>query len=65
MACVDAAYNIGVGAFCGSSMARRANAGDMVGACDPLLMWNKGGGKRCAGRRAGTAERDLCLGGLP
>jgi len=41
VAFVDAAYNIGVGNFCGSSMARRANAGDMVGACDALLAWNK------------------------
>lgn len=41
VAFVDAAYNIGVGNFCGSSMARRANAGDLVGACDALLAWNK------------------------
>jgi len=41
VAFVDAAYNIGVGNFCGSSMARRANAGDMTGACNALLAWNK------------------------
>jgi len=41
VAFVDAAYNIGVGNFCGSSMARRANAGDLAGACDALLAWNK------------------------
>ena len=41
VAFVDAAYNIGVSAFCGSSMARRANAGDMRGSCDALLAWNK------------------------
>lgn len=35
-------YNVGVGAFCGSSVARRANAGDLRGACDALLMWTKG-----------------------
>ena len=49
VAFVDAAYNIGVSAFCGSSMARRANAGDMVGACDALLMWNKVGGREVRG----------------
>lgn len=66
VAFVDAAYNIGVSAFCGSSMARRANAGDMAGACDALLMWNKVGGKVVRGltlRR--QAEREICLRGLP
>ncbi|AWL04216.1 lysozyme [Massilia oculi] len=66
VAFVDAAYNIGVSAFCGSSMARRANAGDMAGACDALLMWNKVAGREVRGltlRR--QAERDICLRGLP
>ena len=66
VAFVDAAYNIGVPAFCGSSMARRTNAGDIVGACDALLMWNKVGGKEVRGltlRR--QKERELCLKGLP
>lgn len=66
VAFVDVAYNIGVGAFCGSSMARRANAGDMAGACDALLMWNKVGGKEVRGlTRRRQAERELCLRGLP
>jgi len=66
VAFVDAAYNIGVGAFCGSSMARRTNAGDMVGACNALLMWNKVGGKEVRGlTRRRQAERELCLWGLP
>jgi lysozyme len=34
-------YNIGVAAFCGSSVAKRANAGDLAGACDAMLAWNK------------------------
>lgn len=63
---VDAAYNIGVSAFCGSSMARRANAGDIRGACDALLMWDKVDGKQVRGlTRRRQAERDLCLKGLP
>lgn len=66
VAFVDAAYNIGVSAFCGSSMARRANAGDMRGACDALLMWDKVGGKPVRGlTRRRQAERELCLKGLP
>lgn len=62
---VSAAYNIGSGAFCKSSMSRRALAGDLRGACDALLMWNKAGGKVVRGltnRR--KAERELCLSGL-
>ena len=63
-----ATYNIGTGGFCGSSMARRANAGDLRGACDALLMWNKGGNPKrvirgLTNRR--QAERKLCLEGLP
>ncbi|PJE29977.1 hypothetical protein CVM39_08810 [Pseudooceanicola antarcticus] len=60
---------MGAGAFCGSSMSRRALAGDLAGACDALLMWNKA---RMKGRlqpvrgltRRREAERDLCLQGL-
>ena len=66
VAFVDAAYNIGVPAFCGSTMARRINAGDIPGACDALLMWNKVGGREVRGltlRR--QKERELCLQGLP
>ena len=38
---VSLAYNIGVSAFCGSSVARHENAGRFVEACDALLRWNK------------------------
>ncbi|MCA1857463.1 lysozyme [Massilia oculi] len=65
VAFVDAAYNIGVSAFCGSSMARRARAGDMRGACDALLMWDKVDGRQVRGlTRRRQAERELCLRGL-
>lgn len=63
---VSAAYNIGTGAFCRSSMSRRALAGDLRGACEALMMWNRAGGREVRGltnRRA--AERALCLSGLP
>ncbi len=63
VAYVDAAYNIGVGAFCGSSMARATNAGHDASGCDALVMWNKAGGKVLPGltkRRA--IEREYCLG---
>lgn len=56
------AYNAGIGAFCSSSMARKENAGDVQGACDALLLWNKAHGVALPGlttRR--EAERKLCL----
>lgn len=66
---IVAAYNIGADAFCGSSMARRAKAGDLRGACDALVFWDKatidGVRVKVRGltlRRA--AERAICLEGL-
>lgn len=39
------AYNIGVGAFEGSSALRKLNAGDYDGAADAMALWNKSGGQ--------------------
>ena len=63
IAYVDAAYNIGVSAFCGSSMARYTNAGRALDGCNALLLWNKAGGVVVRGlslRR--EVERQFCLG---
>jgi len=68
VAFLSTAYNIGAPAFCGSSMAKRANAGNLEGACDALLMWNK---TTIAGVKVAlpgltkrrTSERELCLKG--
>lgn len=38
---VSFAYNAGIAAFCGSSMAKLQIAGNYAGACDALLKWNK------------------------
>jgi lysozyme len=57
------AYNVGGAAFCGSSLLKRLNQGDHVGACNGLLAWNMAGGKRVQGlanRR--EYERRMCLG---
>ena len=35
-------YNIGTGAFGSSSVLRKFNAGDLAGAADAFLMWDKG-----------------------
>lgn len=36
-------YNIGSGGFCQSSVAAKINQGDLVGACNSILLYNKGG----------------------
>ncbi len=60
------AYNVGVGAFCGSTLVKRLNAGDHAGACGELKRWTMAAGKVLAGlvkRRA--AEFALCMGTIP
>ncbi|QIL73272.1 lysozyme [Diaphorobacter sp. HDW4B] len=55
------AFNVGTGAFCGSTLVRKANTGDMPGACAELSKWVYAGGKQLPGlvkRRA--AERAMC-----
>lgn len=46
---VSLTYNIGPGAFCGSTLARKLNAGDYAGACAEILRWNKFKGKTLRG----------------
>ena len=58
-------FNVGNGAFCSSTLVRKANARDMPGACAELSRWTYAGGKQLPGlvnRRA--AERKLCEQGL-
>ncbi len=60
---VSLAYNIGSGAFCGSTLVRKLNAGDYAGACAEIDRWTYAGGKRLPGlvkRRA--EERARCEG---
>ncbi|MDR0261012.1 MAG: lysozyme [Comamonas sp.] len=59
------AFNVGARAFCGSTLVRKANAGDMDGACAELSRWTYAGGKQLPGLvRRRAAERQLCEGGL-
>ena len=63
---VSFAFNVGNKALCDSTLARKANAGDMAGACAELSRWTRAGGRELPGlvkRRA--AERELCERGLP
>lgn len=58
-------YNVGPGAYGGSTLVRKLRSGDMVGACNQLPRWVYAGGKKLRGlelRR--EAERKLCLSGL-
>ena len=55
------AFNVGNGAFCSSTLVRKANTGDMRGACSELSKWVYAGGKQLPGLvRRRAAERALC-----
>lgn len=63
---ISLAFNIGGGAFCKSSVARKAIAGDLRGACEAMSLYVKSGGVVLPGLVARRkAERELCLKGLP
>lgn len=58
-------YNVGNSAFDRSTLLRKLNVGNKVGACAELLRWDKAGGKTLKGltlRR--QAENKLCLDGV-
>lgn len=64
IAFTDFTYNAGINAFCSSGMARKANAGDVMGSCASLSLWDKAGGKVVKGlvmRR--SEERKICESG--
>jgi lysozyme len=66
LAFLSGTCNIGVGAFCRSSMARLANAGDLRSACNALMLYVNAGPKinvRSVVLRR-TDEKKLCLEGL-
>ena len=46
---VQFTYNVGEGAFCNSTLARKLNALDYVGACLELLRWDKVQGRTVRG----------------
>lgn len=61
-ACVCLAFNIGCSAFGKSTLARKIAQGDMSGAADEFLRWNKAGGRVMAGlTRRREAERAMFL----
>lgn len=61
-AMVSLCFNIGPGAFAKSSVVRKFNAGDIAGAANSFLLWNKAAGKVMAGlTRRREAEKKLFL----
>ena len=63
---VSLAYNIGTGAFCKSTAAKRWRAGDYAGACAALEMWRYAKGRELPGLvRRRADERRLCETDLP
>lgn len=59
----SAAFNIGPRVVCGSTLQRKANAGDIMGACAELSRWDYAGGKRVRGlTRRRASERAMCEG---
>lgn len=69
VAAVLLAYNIGVGGYCGSTVARRFNARQWRAGCDAFGMWNKarvnGVLRPVAGLTARRGrERAICLRGV-
>jgi lysozyme len=62
-ACVCLAYNIGCAAFSDSTLVKMANTGNLVGAANQFLRWDKFRGKPLAGlSRRRERERKLFLG---
>lgn len=61
IALVSWTYNVGVRAACQSTLLRRANAGDLAGACDELTRWNRANGRVWRGlTRRRISEREMC-----
>jgi len=57
------AYNIGSNAFCKSTLVRKLNDQDYVGACNQILRWDQFKGKPLAGlTKRRQEEHKKCLG---
>ncbi len=65
VAFLSLSYNIGPSAFKSSTVARKINSGDLRGACNAILMWDKFKGRALPGlTKRRQEERKLCLEGL-
>lgn len=58
-------YNLGIKSFTNSTLLKKLNSGDRVGACNQLLRWNKANGKVLNGlTKRRQEENKLCLEGV-
>lgn len=61
-ALVSFSYNLGLGSLKNSTLLKLLNSGDVAGAAEQFLRWDKAGGVRVAGlTRRRKAERELFL----
>lgn len=59
------AFNVGVAAYAKSTVAKKFNEGDFIGACNFLPNYNRAGGKVWTGLvRRRAREQSMCLTGL-
>ena len=59
---ISLSYNIGTGAFCRSTLVKKLNNKDYVGACNEILKWDKFKGKPLAGlTKRRQEEYQKCL----
>ena len=60
---VSFTYNVGVGAFCRSTLLKKLNQQDYDGACKELLRWTQAGGKVYPGLvKRRQQEYNTCMG---
>lgn len=58
-------YNVGPGAYAGSTLVKKLRAGDLAGACRELPRWVYAGGTKLRGlERRRAAEMQICLSAL-
>lgn len=64
-ALISFVFNVGEGAYCKSTLAKKANAAQFRAACGELLRWTRAGGKVLPGLvKRRNAEYASCVGGL-
>lgn len=62
VALISFIYNVGEGNFKNSTLLKKLNSGDIVGACNELPKWSYSKGKKLNGlAKRRLKERDLCL----
>ena len=60
---ISLSYNIGANAFCKSTLVKKLNAGDYVGACNQILRWDKFKGQTLGGlTKRRQEEYKKCIG---